>query len=50
MPLKGGVRFHDLKYMKNRELLQDLQAIQKGKKDRLVMPMSAVEFEEQFEL
>ena len=50
MPLKNGVRFHDLKYMKNRELLQDLQAIQKGKKDRLVMPMSAVEFEEQFEL
>ena len=49
MPLKTGVRFHDLKYMKNRELLQDLHAIQKGKRDRLVMPMSAVEFE-QFEL
>ena len=49
MPLKEGVRHHDVKYMKNRELLQDLHAIQKGKKDRLVMPMSAVEFE-QFEL
>ena len=49
MPLKDGVRFHDLKYMKNRELLQDLHAIQKGKNDRFVMPMSAVEFE-QFEL
>jgi len=49
MPLKEGVRFHELKYMKNRELLQELQAIQKGKKDRLVMPMSSVEFE-QFEI
>ena len=49
MPLRDGVRFHDLKYMKNRELLQDLHAIQKGKKDKFVMPMSAVEFE-QFEL
>ena len=46
MPLKNGVRFHNLKYMKNRELLQDLHAIQKGKKDRVVMPMSAVEFEQ----
>jgi len=46
MPLRDGVRFHELKYMKNRELLQELQAIQKGKKDRLVMPMSAVEFEQ----
>jgi len=49
MPLKEGVRFHELKYMKNRELLQELHSIQKGKKDRLVMPMSAVEFE-QFEI
>jgi len=49
MPLKDGVRFHELSYMKNRELLQELHGIQKGKKDRLVMPMSAVEFE-QFEL
>ena len=49
MPLKEGVRFHELKYMKNRELLQDLHAIQKGKKDKFVMPMSAVEFE-QFEI
>lgn len=46
MPLKDGVRFHNIKYMKNRELLQDLQAIQKGKKEKLVMPMSAVEFEQ----
>ena len=49
MPLKDGVRFHDLKYMKNRELLQDLHAIQKGKKDKFVMPMSLEEFA-QFEL
>jgi hypothetical protein len=46
MPLKEGVRFHELKYMKNRELLQDLHAIQKGKKSKFVMPMSAVEFEQ----
>ena len=49
MPLKESERFHNLKYMKNRELLQDLHAIQKGKKNRVVMPMSAVEFE-QFEI
>ena len=49
MPLKEGIRFHDLQYMKNRALLQELHAIQKGKKDRLVMPMSAVEFQ-QFEI
>lgn len=49
MPLKSEHHFHKLEYMKNRDLLQDLQAIQKGKKDRLVMPMSAVEFE-QFEI
>ena len=46
MPLKEEHHFHKLKYMKNRELLQELHAIQKGKKDRLVMPMSAVEFEQ----
>lgn len=49
MPLKEEHHFHKLKYMKNRELLQELHAIQKGKKDSLIMPMSAVEFE-QFEL
>jgi len=49
MPLKDGLRFHELRYMKNRELLQTLQAIQKGKENRLVMPMSAKEFE-QFEI
>jgi len=46
MPLKEEHHFHKLKYMKNRELLQELHAIQKGKKDSLVMPMSAVEFEQ----
>ena len=49
MPLKDGLRFHELRYMKNRALLQTLQAIQKGKENRLVMPMSAKEFE-QFEI
>ncbi len=37
---------HSIKYMRNRELLQDLHAIQKGKKTRLVMPMSIEEFEQ----